>query len=198
MAPICTPGHSEPSQDLLEEPLSTGMRQKDGCGLLGWPGKCLDEAGGLRDRFTGPRWIIRGGQGKKEKNGGLAKLGWVNLSQMAGRNTVMCFGHKRWRWQRSRVGKKRWPRPWNMDTRRKINTATDKRRRKEFGIEREITDPTPFKLLFHIFTTCSKQPGLKFPIKNWRRLGFWMLKTPRLQERESLFPPSVNNSHCLC
>lgn len=41
MAPICTPGHTDPSQDLLEEVRAVerwgtgGVRQKDGCGLLG-------------------------------------------------------------------------------------------------------------------------------------------------------------------
>lgn len=46
----------------------------------------------------------------------------------------------------------------------KINTAADEKKRNECGIEREITDPTSFKLLFHFFTTCFR-PGLKFPMK---------------------------------
>lgn len=53
-----------------------------------------------------------------------------------------------------------------MDTRRKTNTETNERRRKEFGIERKITDPTSLKVLFYIFTTCANRPGLKLQIKN--------------------------------
>lgn len=59
-----------------------------------------------------------------------------------------------------------------MDTRRKVNTERDERKKKEFGIEREITDPTSSKLLVHIFPqafiphySCSNQPGLKLQMK---------------------------------
>ena len=90
MAPTCAPGHSDPSQDLLNQAGRAGEGQgaggcwgRGGCTLLRWPRKCLDKAGGASDCL---KRAPDGSAVVNRKTGAIDELGWAKLSQAAGRH----------------------------------------------------------------------------------------------------------------